>query len=128
PAGTATHQAAITMAGTAALLPAAGSELDVDTAPDGIALMPVLTGASAPGARELCWRTDQRTRHKAMRGGDWKYLATEEGEFLFDLETDPGETRDRKGDQPDLFERFKAVYARWEAQVLEPVPLDPARA
>jgi len=128
PAGTETDQAAITMDWTATLLTAAGIELDADTAPDGIDLMPVLTGASAPSARELFWRTDQRTRHKAMRGGDWKYLATEEGEFLFDLETDPGETRDRKHDQPDLFERFKAAYARWEAQMLEPAAPDPARA
>src|SRR5690606_28570892 len=50
PAGTETDQVAVTMDWTATLLAAAGIELDADAAPDGIDLMPVLTGAAGPCA------------------------------------------------------------------------------
>jgi hypothetical protein len=63
-----------------------------------------------------------------MRSGDWKYLVTESGEFLFDLASDPGEATDRKSTEMAVFERLVARYAEWERAMLEPIPLDPARA
>jgi arylsulfatase A-like enzyme len=113
---------------TATLLALAGAQAPQAAPLDGIDLMPALTGAPAGGDRDLYWRISQRRRQKALRSGNWKYLQTEDGEFLFDLAADVGETRDRKADRPDVLARLTAKYAAWEREVLAPVALDPARA
>jgi arylsulfatase A-like enzyme len=124
PAGITTDQVSITMDWTATLLGAASVAPDSTDGFDGTDIMPQLRG-EAPTARECYWRTFQRSRHKATRHGDWKYLLTEDGEFLFDLAGDAGESRDRKADSPEIFARLKTVYAGWERQMLTPIPLDP---
>jgi arylsulfatase A-like enzyme len=128
PAGSTSDQVVITMDWTATLLAAAGITLDATAARDGIDLTPVLSGSAAPRARELYWRTFQRTRHKALRAGDWKYVVTPDGAYLFDLAADQGEKHDFKADRADTFARLEAAYAAWEVQVLEPIPLDPVYA
>jgi arylsulfatase A-like enzyme len=128
PADTATDQVAVTMDWTATLLALAGAHAPPAAPLDGIDLMPALTGARAANERDLFWRISQRRRQKAMRSGDWKYLQTDDSEFLFDLATDEGEKTDRRADQPATFARLKARYAAWEREVLAPIPLDPARA
>ena len=55
-----------------------------------------------------------------MRKGGWKYLRDEQGEYLFDLVLDPGERRDRRGDEPTRFEALKNEYAAWEREMLPP--------
>src|SRR5689334_10278967 len=74
---TTTDQTAITMDWTATLLARAGAHADAAAPLDGIDLLPALTGAR-PVARDLYWRIAQRARQKAVRSGDWKYLATED--------------------------------------------------
>jgi arylsulfatase A-like enzyme len=128
PAGSETDQVAVTMDWTATLLALAGAHAPPAAPLDGIDLMPALTGTCAPAGRDLFWRISQRRSQKAMRSGNWKYLQTDAGEFLFDLATDTGEKRDRKADEPAVLTQLKAKYAAWEAEVLVPVPLDPARA
>jgi len=123
PAGAASEQVCVTQDWTATLLAVAGAEADPRAPLDGIDLLPALTGA-APVPRELYWRITQRAQHRAMRSGDWKYLATQEGEHLFDLARDPGEATDRSGQQPDRLAQLKAAYAAWEREVLAPVPLE----
>jgi arylsulfatase A-like enzyme len=125
PAGTSTDQVAITMDWMATLLAAADVVADPAQPLDGMDVMPQLTGSSPLVPRELYWRTFQRTRHKALRSGNWKYLVTEDGAYLFDLPVDPGEAHDRKRDAPDVFARLETAYAAWEDEVLEPIPLDP---
>lgn len=128
PGGSRTDQVAVTMDWAATLLALAGAHAPPAAPLDGIDLMPALTGTRAPAGRDLFWRISQRRSHKAMRSGDWKYLQTDAGEFLFDLATDTGEKHDRKADEPAVLTQLKAKYAAWEAEVLAPVPLDPARA
>jgi arylsulfatase A-like enzyme len=128
PPATRTDQVAVTMDWTATLLALAGARAPESAPLDGIDLMPALTGAPAGGPRDLCWRIFQRRRQKALRSGNWKYLQTDDGESLFDLAADVGETRDRKADRPDVFAQLTAKYAAWEREVLAPLPLDPARA
>ena len=55
---------------------------------------------------------------------DWKYLVTEDGTYLFDLASDPGERIDLRTERPEVFARLEAMFARWEGSVLEPVPLE----
>lgn len=124
PAGGTSDQVCITQDWTATLLAAAGTSPDPRAPLDGIDLLPALTGA-APVSRDLYWRITQRARHKAVRSGNWKYLATQEGEFLFDLAADPGEAVDLKHRHADVLARLKDAYDTWERAVLPPIPLDP---
>lgn len=128
PPGTRADQVAVTMDWAATLLGLAGAHAQPAAPLDGIDLMPALTGTGAPAGRDLFWRISQRRSQKAMRSGDWKYLQTDAGEFLFDLAADAGEKQDRKADQPAVLAQLKSKYAAWEREVLAPVPLDPARA
>jgi arylsulfatase A-like enzyme len=129
PAGIQTSHVAVTMDWTATLLALAGAQPPAGAPLDGVDLMPALRGARIRAReRDLYWRIFQRRRQKAMRSGNWKYLQTEEGEFLFDLASDIGETRDRKADRPDVFAQLTARYTAWEREVLPPLALDPARA
>jgi arylsulfatase A-like enzyme len=128
PAGTEAHQVAVTMDWTATLLALAGAQAPQAAPLDGIDLMPALTGTGAAADVDRFWRIFQRRRQKALRSGSWKYLQTDDGEFLFDLAADAGEKHDRKADHPAVLAQLKAKYAAWEAEVLAPIPLDPARA
>jgi arylsulfatase A-like enzyme len=124
PTGTTIDQVAITMDWTTTLLATAGVAADPGLPLDGIDLRPQLAGEPTV-PRELYWRVTQRRRFKAMRSGDWKYLIGEDGrEHLFDLASDPGESRDRAADAAAVLERLRSSYAAWEAAVLEPVALE----
>jgi arylsulfatase A-like enzyme len=107
---------------TATATALAGTHADAAAPFDGIDLMPALRGG-APRPRDLYWRVTQRQQHKAMRSGDWKYLVTKDGAYLFDLASDPGEKRDRRAEQATVFSELERKYAAWEQQVLKPVPL-----
>lgn len=45
----------------------------------------------------------------AVRWNDWKYISTEEGDYLFDLETDPLEERNLAADRPDVCDDLSSV-------------------
>jgi arylsulfatase A-like enzyme len=124
---TSTDQVSITMDWTATLLARAGAKAESAAPLDGIDLLPALTGGR-PVARDLYWRVFQRAKQKALRTGNWKYLATEDGEFLFDVVADPGERTDLKAGNPEVLTRLRQLYAAWERKVLTPIPLDPRRA
>jgi arylsulfatase A-like enzyme len=124
PVDTESDQVAATFDWTATLAAVASASADPAAPFDGIDLMPQLRGEAAVD-RELFWRTFQRTRHKAMRSGDRKYLVTEDGSYLFNLTADPGETTDLRAAEPATFARLEARYAEWASGMLEPVPLDP---
>ena len=122
-AGTVTQQAAITMDWTATILSAANAKAQKDFPLDGINLMPVLMGKQKSTGRVFYWRTFQRSKQKAIREGNWKYLQDEQGEYLFNLLADPGEKNDLKEKEQIIFTRLKKKYADWERTVLQPVPL-----
>jgi len=120
PAGQVTEQAAITMDWTATILAAAGTPADAGYPLDGDDLMPICTGKRAAYDRSLFWRTRLRD---AARVGHWKYLKDDGKEYLFDLATDPGEKADLRAKHRDTFERIKAQYLAWNAQMLpKPAP------
>jgi arylsulfatase A-like enzyme len=122
-AGVTTQQVAVTMDWTATILSAAGAKADENFPLDGINLLPVLTGKQTNEDRTLYWRTFQRTKHKAVRDGKWKYLQDEKGEYLFDLNVDQEEKNDLKAKEKKIFEKMKAKLAKWETTVLQPIPL-----
>jgi arylsulfatase A-like enzyme len=123
PAGKVTEQAAITMDWTATMVALAGGKADSQYPLEGEDLMSVLKGAGTHD-RLLFWRL--RTQD-AARMGKWKYLREGTEEHLFDLSMDPGEKAELKGKHPDVFDRIRSEYKKWNAQML-PNPTPPAPA
>jgi len=121
--GIITQQAAITMDWSETILSLAGANAKKDFPSDGINLMPILTSEKQNIERTFYWRTFQRSKQKAIREGDWKYLQDEKGEYLFNLVSDPGEKNDVKAKEESVFNRLKQKYADWEKTVLEPIAL-----
>jgi arylsulfatase A-like enzyme len=123
PANTVTEQVAITMDWTATILAVTNTKPNSNLPLDGINIMPFISGARRPVARTFYWRVFQRNQQKAIRDGYWKYLKDEQGEYLFDLFYDPGEKKDQKQTEPQIFETLRQKYAEWEKTVLQPVAL-----
>src|SRR5579859_465391 len=90
PAGQVSDQVAITMDWFSTLLEAANVAPAQTHPPDGISLLPMLTGQHAPIPRKLFWRY-RTNAQRAMRDGDHKYLKIRANSFLFDVVADPRE-------------------------------------
>ena len=94
----------------------------VEYPPDGVNLLPVLTGKVAEFERTLYWRMRNRYQRAVRRGG-WKYLKVAEREFLFDIEYDPRERGDLSKKQPGLLDGLRALWEEWDHDML-PLPTD----
>ena len=121
--GIITQQVAVTMDWTATILSIAGAKAHPGFPLDGMDLMPVCTGKRQIVDRTLYWKKYQGNKQKAIREGKWKYLLDNKGEYLFDLEADPGEKNDLKAKEEAVLSQLKAQFADWEKTVLQPIPL-----
>ena len=95
---------------------------------DGIDLLPLLTGENnSLGHEVLVWDINYET---AVRKGTWKLKTANDirhanrqqldvrvGEYLYDLEADPGENRDVRYFFPEKFEELKAIHAAWRKEM-----------
>jgi arylsulfatase A-like enzyme len=122
-AGIINHQPAITMDWTATILAVAKARPDPAFPLDGIDLLRLVSGHKKIKPRTFYWRLFQEFKQKAIRDGDWKYLQTEEGEYLFNLAADPAEQNDLKALYPGILTKLKRKYTAWELTVLKPVEL-----
>lgn len=101
---------------------------------DGSDLSTLLTGAdSTLGHDTLIWDTGLEV---AVRAGKWKYhlvksnehatyemVALEVGEFLYDLDEDPGESVNLAADHPEILNALKDAHQRWKENLSkEPEP------
>ena len=59
-----------------------------------------------------------------MRAGSWKYLATDDGEYLFDLSRDQRERANLAKREPERLAAMRERYAGWE----KTIPVLPADA
>lgn len=117
PSGRTIEQVAVTMDWTATILAAAGAHAHADYPLDGTDLLPVMRGERAQFERTLFWR---HSTQAAARSGRWKYMKIDDKtERLFDLLTDEREQADYRAARPELFERLRAEYSKWNAQVLK---------
>jgi arylsulfatase A-like enzyme len=115
PAGTTSHQPAITMDLTASILAAAGVQPPHPL--DGEDVLPVLTRRQPVRERTLCWRLprpDAKYGQKAVRGGNWKLVYDREMELLFDLAADPGERKNQALANPEVVARLRGDLDQWE--------------
>jgi arylsulfatase A-like enzyme len=123
-AGGVTAQHAITMDWVATFLEAAGAHAHPDYPLDGLSLLKVLEDPRATFARELFWRMKYRAQ-RAVRAGDWKYFASEDGEFLFNLARDARERANLARREPAKLAELRAKYAAWERSI-PAIPADAA--
>ncbi|QHT66683.1 sulfatase-like hydrolase/transferase [Rhodocytophaga rosea] len=121
--GEESKQVVISMDWTATILAAAGVTAHPNYPLDGMNLLPVCQGKVSLQSRQLAWRTFQRTKQKAFRSGDWKYLHDGKAEYLFNLALDPSEEYDVKNQQPQKLAQLKALYQQWDSQMLPPLAL-----
>ena len=121
---TETNQVATTFDWTATMLSLAGAKPNPKFPLDGIDLTQILLNKQKEVDRELYWRISQRKQNKAMRDGKWKWLQDEkQNEYLFDLGSDPSEKNNLKEKYPEVFQKLKDKYAKWEKEMLKPLPL-----
>jgi arylsulfatase A-like enzyme len=109
----------ITMDWLPTLLGIAGAQAHPRYPSDGVDLMPLLMGREA-AERTLYWRAVDQAA--ALRGR-WKYLRLGELEYLYDLQTDPGERANVRVRRTDIFDPLKNAYDIWQAGML-PIPDD----
>jgi arylsulfatase A-like enzyme len=115
-AGGVTAQHAITMDWVATFLEAAGAQAHSDYPLDGISLLSVLAKPGATISRDLFWRMKYRGQ-RAVRSGDWKYFASDDGEFLFNLAVDARERANYAQREPQRLAVLRAKYAAWEKSI-----------
>ena len=98
---------------------AAGGQLPADRKIDGVNLLPYLTDKKKRAPHGiLFWRSGQ---NHAVRKGNWKLVTMGSETALFDLASDVGESRDLKGQRPDVLKEMKETFERWNSQMIEPV-------
>ncbi|HVF63291.1 MAG TPA: sulfatase-like hydrolase/transferase [Casimicrobiaceae bacterium] len=120
--GMTTGQVAITMDWAATMLEVAGVAPDADYPLDGMSLLTTFADPSRIVERELFWRMKHRDQ-RAVRVGDWKYLAREGFEYLYDLSVDPRERANLAKRVPQRFAELRSRYARW-ATTMPEIPQD----
>lgn len=107
---------------------------------DGISLLPALEGDPIESRPDLYYaygafgdrskfprpylERDQRPGF-AIRAGDWKLLAAADGSDaeLYNLQSDPGETRNMAAERPDIMNMLTPKLRRWSASL--PVQASP---
>lgn len=113
-------QPALTMDITATLLAAAGVPRQ-GLRLDGKDLLPYAAGSMPAGERTLFWRYKRAAnRRKAVRDGRWKYVFDSGAEYLFDLESDPGESKSLLAAQPAKVAELKSKLTSWETEMTAP--------
>jgi arylsulfatase A-like enzyme len=117
PQGVTTDQVAMTMDWLPTLLATAGVTPPTSRPPDGIDLLPVLTGQAAPTPRQVFWRYKANAQ-RAMRDGDYKYLKILDNTFLFNVVEDPMERANLKERRRDVYERLEREWHAWNATML----------
>ncbi len=117
PQGKTSDQVSITMDWLPTLLAAAGTAPDPALPPDGINLLPHLTGTTPPVSRTLYWRYKANAQ-RAMRDGDFKFLKILDNTFLFNVVEDPMERANLKERRKDLYDQLVAKWLDWNATML----------
>lgn len=102
-------------------LAAAGLPVPGTPGTDGVNLVPHLNGETSPPEpphKRLLWRSG---RQSAIREGDLKLIQIQsEPVQLFDLHSDPGETRNLATERPADVQRLTASLDAWNRQLIPP--------
>ena len=120
PQGRMSEQVSISMDWLPTLLAAAGAAPDPALPPDGVNLLPLLTGSAPVVPRTLYWRYKANAQ-RAIRDGDMKVLKILDNTFLFNVVEDPMERANLKERHKDVYEALVAKWLAWNATMLPEV-------
>src|SRR5216683_1079392 len=115
--GRTSDQVAISMDWLPTLLAAAGTAPDPGYSPDGMNLLPVLTGNAAAVDRKL-FRRYKGKWQRAARIGDYKFLKILDNTFLFNVVEDPLERANLKERHKDVYQRLARDWYEWNNSML----------
>jgi arylsulfatase A-like enzyme len=116
----------ITMDWVSTILDAAGVQANPAYPLDGASLFQHLQHPAEPSPlseRSIFWRM-KHLNQRAVRQGNWKWLAVDSHDYLFNLEQDERERANRKLDETERYQSLKATFLAWEASM----PAIPAEA
>ena len=118
PSGTSYGHPVISLDVFATSLALAGREMPKDKKYDGVNLIPHLKGeTAAPPHERLFWRMLKRGS-RTVREGQWKLMVTLGGEpALYDLASDPGESKNLAKAQPEIVARLQAALDDWTSEL-----------
>ena len=92
--------------------------LPTDKALDGVNLIPFLNGERKEAPHEvLTWRWISQS---AIRSGNWKLLRGAGREYLFDLESDPGESKNLLAAKPEIAQILREQLRTWSGELQPP--------
>ena len=112
----------LTMDWTATMLALAGVGEAPDYPLDGISLLPAFEDPQWSPQRDLAWRMTHR-QQRALRRGDWKYLAMDGHEYLFNLAEDERERANRSARDPGRMDELREAWHQWNDS-LPSIPSD----
>lgn len=87
---------------------------------DGVSLLPFLKGKQTGAPHELLfWRKDAEA---AVRYHQYKLIQVNGlGDRLYNLENDPGETKDLRSSEPVVYAKLKNQLLKWEKDKMKPI-------
>lgn len=106
------------------LLAASGTPAPSDVILDGFDMLPVLRGEVPSSRTEMFW---QRRSDKAARVDHWKWLDSAKGAGLYDLASDPGETKDLSAEKPEVLKMMHDRFDEWRREMDAAEPRGPFR-
>lgn len=124
PAGKVTDEFLTALEIVPTLLAATGAAAPTQVTLDGFDMLPVLRGEKPSARTEMFW---QRRADKAARVGNWKWLDSAKGKGLYDLATDPGETKDLSQENPEVVKLMQTRFAAWKKAMDAAEPRGPFR-
>lgn len=98
------------------LLTISGTQRPDGMAFDGTDFSTVLFDGDSLDTRTLFWRYNGQ---KAARKGPWKLVLTDADTLLYNLDADPGETRNLSGERPDIGGDLLRELEGWEKEMGE---------
>lgn len=117
----------------ATALKCAGVPLPTNNPPDGVNLIPYLSGAkSGPPHQRLFWRTDFFLQAAVLDGNmkfvrnkltfpnprdHWHYTLVNKPDQIFDLSEDIGEKHDFAGKSPEVLQQLRQEWEDWNSQM-----------
>lgn len=118
------NQLIITMDWTATILDVANYTRLMELKLDGISLKEHFARPGYTIERTFYWRTSNRVQSHALRKGNWKYLSTRDGEFLFNLVDDPYESINLVNSHTNKVSELKKEYSKIDREMLRPIILE----